>query len=70
METTSAGMIDADVIPNPPITRFVRETREKGRRVIDGLGMLVGQGVIGIEYWTRKTPDAVVMRRALERVFA
>jgi shikimate 5-dehydrogenase len=37
--------------------------------VIDGLGMLVGQGVIGIEYWTGKTPDAGVMRRGLEEVF-
>ncbi len=70
METVFAEMIIADVIPNPPITRLVREAREKGCRVIDGLGMLVGQGVIGIQYWTGKTPDAVLMRRALERFFA
>ncbi|MDF1569640.1 MAG: hypothetical protein P1P77_16600 [Spirochaetaceae bacterium] len=31
--------------------------------------MLVNQGVIGIEYWTGITPDAAVMRRALEEVF-
>lgn len=70
METVSAGTIVADVIPNPPITRLVHEARAKGCRVIDGLGMLVGQGVIGIEYWTGKTPDPAVMRRALEEVFA
>lgn len=70
METVSAETIVADVIPNPPTTRLVREAREKGCRVIDGLGMLVAQGVIGIEYWTGKTPDATVMRRALEQVFA
>lgn len=69
MESVSAEMIVADVIPNPPVTRLVREAREKGCRVIDGLGMLVGQGVIGIEYWTGKTPDAGVMRRGLEEVF-
>ena len=69
METVRAEMIVADVIPNPPTTRLVREAREKGCRVIDGLGMLVGQGVIGIEYWTGKTPDAGVMRRGLEEVF-
>jgi shikimate dehydrogenase len=69
-ETLSAETIVADVIPNPPTTRLVREAREKGCRVIDGLGMLVGQGVIGIEYWTGKTPDAAVMRHALEQVFA
>ena len=33
------------------------------------LGMLVAQGVIGIEYWTGETPDAAVMRAGLEAVF-
>ena len=70
VETVSSEMIVADVIPNPPTTRLVREARQKGCRVIDGLGMLVGQGVIGIEYWTGRTPDAAVMRAALEEVFA
>ncbi len=70
MDTVMAGMIVADVIPNPPITRLVREARERGCQVIDGLGMLVGQGVIGVEYWTGKTADAAVMRRGLEEVFA
>ena len=62
-------MIVADVIPNPPLTRLVRESREKGCRVIDGLGMLVAQGVIGIEFWTGESPDPAVMRAGLEEVF-
>ncbi|MGK0237239.1 MAG: shikimate dehydrogenase [Verrucomicrobiia bacterium] len=62
-------MIVADVIPNPPKTRLVQEATAKGCRVIDGLSMLVGQGVIGIEYWTGRTPDASVMRAGLEAVF-
>jgi len=70
METVSTETIVADVIPNPPTTRLVHEARAKGCRVIDGLAMLVGQGVIGVEYWTGKRPDAAVMRRALEEVFA
>lgn len=70
MDSVTADMIVADVIPNPPETRLVREAREKGCRVIDGLGMLVAQGVIGIEYWTGRTPDPAVMRRGLEEVFA
>ena len=70
METVSVEAIVADVIPNPPTTRLVHEARAKGCRVIDGLAMLVGQGVIGVEYWTGKRPDAAVMRRALEEVFA
>lgn len=69
MDSISPEAVVADVIPNPPCTRLIREAREKGCRVIDGLGMLVAQGVIGIEYWTGRTPDAGVMRRGLEEVF-
>ncbi|MDF1811859.1 MAG: shikimate dehydrogenase [Verrucomicrobiales bacterium] len=68
-DTLTSEMLVADVIPNPPKTRLVREATEKGCQVIDGLGMLVAQGVIGIEYWTGRTPDASVMRRGLEDVF-
>ena len=67
--TLTSNMIVADVIPNPPKTQLVKLATSKGCRVIDGLKMLVGQGVIGIEYWTGKTPDAAVMRAGLEAVF-
>jgi shikimate dehydrogenase len=63
------GMVVADVIPNPPATRLVREARDKGCKVIDGLGMLVNQGVIGIRHWSGVDPDPAVMRKALEDVF-
>ncbi len=69
IDSLKADMVVADVIPNPPTTRLVREAREKGCQVIDGLGMLVAQGVIGIEYWTSQTPDPKVMRQGLEDVF-
>ena len=69
IDTLTADMVVADVIPNPPTTRLVRDAREKGCQVIDGLGMLVAQGVIGIEYWTGQSPDPAVMRRGLEEVF-
>jgi shikimate dehydrogenase len=66
----SSSMVVADVIPNPPATNLVRGAREKGCKVIDGLGMLVNQGVIGIRHWTGIDPDPKVMRSALEEVFA
>jgi shikimate dehydrogenase len=62
-------MIVADVIPNPPRTRLVRDAEARGCKVIDGLGMLVNQGVIGIKYWTGIDPDPAVMRKALEDIF-
>jgi shikimate dehydrogenase len=67
--TLKPNMIVADVIPNPPRTRLVRDAEAKGCKVIDGLGMLVNQGVIGIKYWTGIDPDPSVMRKALEDVF-
>lgn len=63
------SMIVADVIPNPPRTRLLREAEARGCRVLDGLGMLVNQGVIGVALWTGVAADPVVMRRALEEIF-
>ena len=68
-ESLHSGMVVAGVIPNPPNTRLVRDARAKGCKVIDGLGMLVNQGVIGIRHWTGVDPDPSVMRTALEEVF-
>ena len=69
LESLSAETVVADVIPNPPTTNLVRDARRKGCKVIDGLGMLVNQGVIGIRHWTGVDPDPKVMRAALEEVF-
>jgi shikimate dehydrogenase len=64
-----AGMVVADVIPNPPRTRLIRDAEARGCTVLDGLGMLVNQGVIGIKHWTGVDPDPAVMRSKLEELF-
>lgn len=61
-----ADLTIADVIFNPAETQLLREARRRGARTLDGLGMLVNQAVIGFELWTGVTPDAGVMRDALE----
>ena len=61
------GMVAADVVFNPVTTRFLREAAERGCRAVDGLGMLVNQGVIGVRFWTGIDPDPEVMRMALEK---
>ena len=63
------SMLIADVIPNPPRTNLIQDAEQRGCTVIDGLEMLVNQGVIGVEYWSGITPDPSVMRAALEDVF-
>ena len=69
-DTLLPNMVVADVIPNPPSTNLVKDARAKGCPVIDGLGMLVNQGVIGIRHWTGIDPDPKIMRAALEAVFS
>lgn len=64
----AAGMVVADVIPNPPQTHLLRAAAARGCRVLDGLGMLVNQGVIAIQYWTGIGADASVMRRTVEKI--
>ena len=62
-------MVVADVIPNPPKTRLLQAAAERGCAVLDGLGMLVNQGVRGIRYWTGFDVDPRVMRARLEEIF-
>ena len=65
LESLPAGAVVADVIPNPPRTALIREAAERGHVVLDGLGMLVQQGVISIRHWTGVDADADVMRQAV-----
>jgi shikimate dehydrogenase len=59
-------LVVADVIGNPPSTALLRDAEARGCTTLDGLGMLVNQGAISIEYWLGMSPDRGVMRRALE----
>ena len=63
------GMVVADVIPNPPRTRLIRDAEARGATTLDGTGMLVQQGVAGIGHWTGVDVDPAVMRRALAAIF-
>ena len=69
LDTLRPGMVVADVIPNPPRTPLIQGAEARGCRVLDGLGMLVNQGAIGIRHWVGIEADRAVMRGALERVF-
>ena len=69
LDSLRPGLVVADVIPNPPRTQLIRDSEARGCIVLDGLGMLVSQGVIGIRHWTGIEPDPQVMRRRLEEIF-
>ena len=65
----TAAMTVCDVIPNPPLTPFLREAKSRGAKTLDGLGMLVYQGAIGFKMWTGLDAPVKEMHQALKRVF-
>ncbi len=69
LDSLRSAMVVADVIPNPPRTRLLEAGAARGCTVLDGLGMLVNQGVSGIRYWTGVEVDPRVMRARLETIF-
>lgn len=65
LDAVPSSSVVADVVFNPSDTHLLRNARAHGCATIDGVEMLIGQGVIGVEYWTGLTPNPEVMRRAL-----
>ncbi len=63
------GMVVCDVIVNPARTRLIRDAEAQGCTAIDGLGMLVNQGVISVKYWTGVDADPSVMRKTVAGIF-
>lgn len=61
------GMVVADVIGNPPRTRLICDAQSRGCKALDGLGMLVNQGIIAVRFWTDIDLDEKVTRAALEK---
>jgi len=62
-------MVVADIIPNPPKTSLLKSASQRGCTTLDGLGMLIKQGLICVKLWTGVDADPPVMRRTLEELF-
>ena len=58
-------LLVCDAVFNPPETRLLAAARRRGLAVLDGLSMLVYQGVIGFQLWTGQDPPVEVMKQAL-----
>ncbi len=58
----------ADLVYNPPVTRFLEEARSSGCAVVSGLDMLVEQGARSFRLWTgRRAPrDHPAVRDVLD----
>jgi shikimate dehydrogenase len=68
-DSIEQGMTVCDVIPNPPITPFLREAEKRGAQTIDGLGMLVYQAAIAFKMWTGEDAPVEEMKRAIKAEF-
>ncbi len=58
-------MLVADAVFNPPETRLLAAAKARDLPTLDGLSMLVYQGVIAFEMWTGVSPDEDAMKSAL-----
>ena len=54
-----------DIIYTPPVTRLMKAAEARGLKTIGGMGMLVHQGAIAFQLWTKQFPPVDTMRRAL-----
>lgn len=66
-EILSRFEVVMDLVYQPLETRLLREAREAGCEVVDGLSMLVYQGVEQFRIWTGESPPASLMRQAAEK---
>jgi shikimate dehydrogenase len=67
LSSAQEGMLVSDAVFNPPETGLLRMARKRGLPVLDGLSMLVYQGVIGFELWTGQKAPEDVMKSALRQ---
>lgn len=59
-----------DATYNPAETRFIKQGRERGCITVNGMGMLLHQGIAQIKLWTGEDAPVDVMKRELENVLA
>ena len=69
VDTLKSNIVVADAITNPPRTRLIRDAEDRGCQALDGMGMLVNQGVIALKYWSGEDIDPAPMRGCLEEIF-
>ena len=65
-QIVSRFQVVMDIVYAPMKTRLLQEAEAKGCRIINGLEMLLYQGVAQFELWTGKSAPVVVMRKALK----
>ena len=60
-------MVVCDAVFNPAETKLLQYANSFGLQTLDGLSMLVYQGVLGFEMWTGEEAPEAVMKEALQQ---
>ena len=68
MQLASVSLAVLEVVYNPIKTRLLREAEEVGAHTVDGLNMLVWQGILVFEMWTGHKAPLDLMRREATKV--
>ncbi|MBI4974464.1 MAG: shikimate dehydrogenase [Candidatus Omnitrophica bacterium] len=61
------GLYVYDLVYNQPMTRLMKDAKERKVHAVAGTGMLLYQGTIAFEIWTGQKAPVAVMRRALKK---
>lgn len=64
-ESLHSSMVVVDMALSVPPTQLLKEAGAQGCALIDGLDVMVAQGMLAIRLWTNADADAQVMRDAL-----
>ena len=56
-----------DIIYNPAKTPFLKQAEKKGAKIINGLDMLIYQGMEGFKLWTGKAGDYALVKKTAEK---
>ena len=60
--------IVCDLIYNPPVTQFLADAQSRGHRTMNGAGMLVEQGALAFELWTKEKAPRSIMFAILSKI--
>ena len=60
--------INSDAYQSLWAMELKKDAQSKGCKIVDGLGMVINQAVLGIKYWTGEVVDPAVMRKKLLEV--
>jgi shikimate dehydrogenase len=69
-ETVSRFQVVMDIVYAPMKTRLLQEAERNGCTIINGLEMLLYQGVAQFELWTDRSAPVEIMRKALATALA